>query len=294
MRRSRSDRDEAWTETVAPVEPDGSVGAAFSASSGNIRRWMAKMMKVPRVALAPARAWLGLWLFAGLLAGGSAPAQAQQLSTEFSADMVMTGDDAAVPVGRLRVFDGKVRIETPEFANAFFLVDVSKPSAYFVRPAMHIYMDARQSSRLTRWFVPVDPSDPCRQWQAMAQLAGVAGEHDWRCEQVGEETIDGRNTIVFRASFDLGQEHSGGLLGWIDRLRRFPLRIKTEDGATVALEHVSDEAQPAAAFALPPGLRKFSPEALVEQIKQSDVWVGQPNDGGSSRRDQPTAFVTDR
>jgi hypothetical protein len=233
-----------------------------------------EMMK--RVALAPAKAWLGPLLFASLLAGGSVPAKAQALS----ADIVMMRDEVVLPVGRLWALDGKVRIETSEFANAFFLVDVSKPSAYFVRPAMHIYMDARRSSRLTRLFVPVDPNDPCWRWQRMAQLAGVAGEQDWRCEQIGEEMIDGRNTTVFRASFAPGQQY----LGWIDRTQKFPLRIKTEDGATVALKGIRDEAQPASAFELPPDLRKFSPEALVERIKQSDVWVSQPNEGGSSRR----------
>jgi len=29
-------------------------------------------------------------------------------------------------------------------------------------------------------------------------------------------------------------------------------------------------------FEMPAGLRKFDPRALIEQIKQSDVWVDQP------------------
>ncbi len=52
--------------------------------------------------------------------------------------------------------DDKVRIETPELADGFFLVDGAKPAAYFVRPAARVFMDARQSSRLTQIFVPVD------------------------------------------------------------------------------------------------------------------------------------------
>jgi hypothetical protein len=240
------------------------------------------MMKHSSSARASARLRLGAWICAGFLAAGAGPAMAQGFSPDqgFSADIVMTKDNAAVPAGHLLVLDARVRIETPDFPNAFFLVDAAKPSAYFVRPAMHTFMDSRQSSQLTRLFVPVDPEQPCRQWQAMAQLAGVAGQGDWRCERSGEEAIDGTNAIVFRVSTGPGREY----LGWIDPVRKFPLRIRTEEGTTFALEHIRDEPQPASSFELPPGLRKFSPEALVEQIKQSDVWVSAPSGGAASPR----------
>lgn len=200
---------------------------------------------------------------------GSVAAAAQQ----FSADIVMQRNAATKPAGRLHVLDGKVRIETAEAADGFFLVDTAEPSAYFVRPAARIYMDARQSSQLTRLLVPVDPDEPCRQWQAMAQLAGLAGQGDWRCERTGEEEIDGRHAVVFHAVTG-----SGELFGWIDRARKFPLRIKTEDGTIIALEQIKDEPQAASLFDPPSNYRKFSPEALIEQIKQSDVWVAGEKD----------------
>jgi hypothetical protein len=195
---------------------------------------------------------------------GSVAAQAQQ----FSADIVMQREQATTPAARLRVLDGKVRIETPEFADGFFLVDAVKSSAYFVRPAARIYMDARQSSPLTRLLVPVDPDQPCAQWQARAHLAGLAEQGDWRCQRAGEEEIDGRHADVFHAVSGSGQ-----LFGWIDRSRKFPLRIRTEDGTVIALEHIKDEPQSASLFDPPANFRKFSPEALIERIKQSDVWV---------------------
>jgi hypothetical protein len=217
------------------------------------------------------RSWLGLLGVAGLLLCSLTPAQAQQ----FSADLVAThSDGAAVPAGKLRFLDGKVRIETPELADGFFLVDGAKPAAFFARPAAGIFMDARQSSRLTRILVQVDPGDPCRQWQAMASVAGVADQGDWRCERVGEETIDGHGAIAYRAVSAPGRE----LFGWIDPVRKFPLRIKTEDGAVIAVQNVRDEPQPAQLFEIPPGLRKFDPQAVIRQIKQSDVWVAHEND----------------
>jgi hypothetical protein len=205
-----------------------------------------------------------------LLMSGVASTQAQ----EFSADIVIRRDDVSTPAGRLSVRDGRVRIETTELPDGFFLIDAAKPAAYFVRPAARLYMDARQSSRLTRLFVAVDPDAPCRQWQAMARVAGISGEGEWRCERMGEETIEDRSAFAFRVVMAAAE----GFTGWVDRAKKFPLRIKTADGASIALEHIKDEPQPASSFELPADARKFSPEALIERIKRSDVWVAKPDE----------------
>lgn len=206
---------------------------------------------------------------------GAAAARAQQ----FSADIAVRQDEVSKPAGRLSVRHGKARIEANEHPDGFFLIDTVAPSAYFVRPAARVFMDAKQSSRLTRLFVPVDPDAPCRQWQAMAKLAGVAGQGEWRCERTGEETIEGRWTIAFRAVSDASEV----LTGWIDRERKFPLRIKTGDGDLFTLEKISDEALPESSFELPADVSKFNPEALIERIKQSDVWVAMPEGYEASR-----------
>jgi hypothetical protein len=230
------------------------------------------MAQRPMIALRSNRTWLGLLALAGFLLCGRAPAQAQQ----FSADLLATQGDgaAATPAGKLHVFDDKVRLETPELADGFFLIDGAKPSAYFVRPAARIFMDARQSSRLTQMFVQVDPANPCLQWQAMARLAEAADQGDWRCERIGEDAIGGRNATKYRAIAASGRV----LFGWIDATYKFPLQIRSEDGVTVTAGNVRDEPQPAPLFEIPAGFRKFDPRVLIEQIKQSDVWVAGQKD----------------
>jgi hypothetical protein len=225
------------------------------------------MIKAPINVLSSGLKWLGLLAVAGPLFCGVAAARAQQ----FSADLVIVRHEgtAAEPAAKLHVRDGKVRLETPELADGFFLVDGATPAAFFVRPAAQVFMDARQSSRLTRMFVPVDPDDPCRQWQAMAKLAGSADHGDWRCERAGEETIGGRRAITFDAISSTGRE----LVGSIDAALKFPLRIRTQDGAVITAENIRDEPQPTQLFEVSPGFRKFDPLALINQIKQSDVWV---------------------
>lgn len=235
------------------------------------------MIKGPMVVLPCNLRWLSLLTLAGFLVCAGAPGQAQQ----FSAVLVATrGDGVAAPAGKLRVYGDKVRIETPELADGFFLIDGAKPAAFFVRPAAGIFMEARQSSRLTRLFVQIDPQDPCRKWQTMARVAGIADREDWRCERVGEEMIDGQRAIAYRAVSRPGKE----LLGWIDQVRKFPLRIKDEDGAILTAQNIRDEPQPAQLFEIPRGFRKFDPELLIQQIKQSDVWVEGEKDSDLSHR----------
>jgi len=217
------------------------------------------------------RPWLrllGLGALVSALGGGGAPAQAQH----FSADLVRTAihGGATASFGKLRVSDDKVRIETPDFPDGFFLIDGASRAAYFARPGERVFMDARQSSRLTQLFVPLDLGDPCLQWQAMAKLAGAADRNDpWRCERVGEESAGGRDVVVYRAISSPGQE----FLGWIDPKLKFPLRIRLEDGMSISVENIREEPQPARLFEIPSGFGKFDPQALLKRIKQSDVWV---------------------
>ena len=264
---------------MAPIGPDGSVGVVFcqlAAQMANYIQRILTMTKGPMIVLPSNRSWLSLLAVAGVLLCGHAPARAQQ----FSADLVTLKDDgASAPAGRLRVSGDKVRIETPELGDGFFVIKGAKPTAFFVRPATRLFMEARQSSRLTRIFVQVDPDNPCRQWEAMAKVAGVVdqgakSQDNWRCERVREETIDGNATITYRAILAPNQE----LFGWIDPARKFPLRIKTEDGAVIAAQNIRDEPQSAQMFEIPSGYRKFDPEALIQRIKQSDVWVANEKD----------------
>jgi hypothetical protein len=118
---------------------------------------------------------LALGVLGGLAFLGC-PAAAQQ----FSADIVTTGVTgwAGGAAGKLYVSNGAVRLETPDLPASFFVVNGDTGTAYLVRPAQRVFMDAKQSSRLTQILVPVDPEDPCEQWQAMAIVAASRTKPD--------------------------------------------------------------------------------------------------------------------
>jgi hypothetical protein len=205
--------------------------------------------------------------FGFLLGLASAPqlAQAQQ----FSAQIISTAPNAASrAAAKLYVADRKVRIETPELPGDVLIVDAAIPAAYLVRPAQRVFMDSKQSSHLTRLFVPLDPAAPCRQWQAMAEVAGISDTAQWRCVPTGSETVDGRNTRKFVVTSLRGRSTR-----WVDVNLKFPIKIETEDGAVLALSAINEAPQPPEKFRIPAGYKKFDPRGVIEQMKRSDIWV---------------------
>jgi hypothetical protein len=205
-------------------------------------------------------------VFAGL-AGLGAPARAQQ----FTADILQT--NAAQPLsaaGKIYVSGNKIRIETPDVRDGFFVVDAQIPASYFVRPSQHVFMDSRQSSQLTRLLVPVDLDDPCRQWQAMSAIAADNSQNGaWACQRVGHGAVGELDAIEYRASSPKG----GTMRAWVDPQLKWPVKLSVADGTNIELRNIQEQPQPANLFEIPPGFRKFDPKALLERIKQSDVWV---------------------
>jgi hypothetical protein len=215
-----------------------------------------------------ALALLGFGL-AGSMVLASALAQAQQFSAE-----VVSSNAVGEAVGRparLYAADRKVRIETPDLPNSFLLVDSVVQVAYLVRPTQRVFIEARQSSRLTRLFVPLDPADPCPQWQTMAEVAGISDSGQWRCDAQDPETVDGRSTVKFSMISLRGRS-----AGWIDTQLKFPVKIETEDGIVVALRNIQEGPQPPDKFEIPGDFRKFDLQRLFERLKHSDVWVEPP------------------
>jgi hypothetical protein len=208
-----------------------------------------------------------LSLFASFVLGHTLAAAA-----EFSADLVISSA-AGQPKpasGELYVKNGKVRIQTTEFRNGRFLVNVDAASAIFILPEQRIFMDARQSSPLTQILIPVDPNDPCGAWTKMARVAGVTDQgKPWRCQRRGAAVVGKRSTIEYLVTSPQGKTG----FGWIDPQLGFPIKFLFEDSTNVELVNIREGSQPAELFELPANIRKFDPRQLIERIKQSDVWV---------------------
>jgi hypothetical protein len=198
---------------------------------------------------------------------------------QFSADIVQIDKDGARNSGKVHVLDGKVRIEITSFPDGFFLLDGAN-NAYFIRRSNRTYMEARQSSPLTRLMVSIDPDHPCQQWQEMALRAGSAGQDEagqddsWQCERMKEGTVAGRLALKYRVTASGGREL---MSNWVDLELRFPLKVQLDDGTDISISNISTDQQPPELFEIPAGFHKFDPEALIRQIRHSDVWVEDPS-----------------
>jgi hypothetical protein len=152
-------------------------------------------------------------------------------------------------------------------------VNSNAGSAYLVRPAQQIFMDAKQSSRLTQIFVPVKPDNPCEQWRAMAIIAGsTVQDGKWYCQRLGPDIVAGRQVVKYRVTSSQGPAD----YGWIDPRLRFPIMFQYQDSTKVQIVNIREEPQRAELFRFPSNFDKFDPLQLIERIKHSDVWMGPP------------------
>jgi hypothetical protein len=216
----------------------------------------------------------------GLLVG-AVSAGPLAVSQEFSAELIGSnaGGEVVGKPARFYVADRKVRIETADLPDSFLLVDSAVRAAYLVRPAQRVFMDAKQSSRLTRLFIPLDPANPCPQWQIMAEVAGITDAGRWHCDAREGEIIDGRSTLKYVMTSGRGRS-----TGWIDPQLGFPLKIETEQGDVLALRNIQEAPQPRDKFEIPSGYRKLDPRWVIEQMRRSDIWAGPPDESNELGR----------
>jgi hypothetical protein len=206
--------------------------------------------------------------FAAAVLLGRLPVQAQQFSAELIAGNA-AGGTVGSP-GKIFVADRKVRIETSDFPNSFLIVDSNVPAAYLVRQRLRVFMDAKQSSRLTRLFVAPGGLDPCSQWRTMAEVAGIiiGDGGQWRCEAAETESLDGRASRKFRIT-----SPSDHATAWIDGQLNFPVKFELDDGAVLTLRNIQEGAQPPETFEVPGNFKKFNQQLFLERLKRTDIWV---------------------
>jgi hypothetical protein len=216
----------------------------------------------------PTRELARAWLCAGLVfVTAMAAAASESPRRAFTADVVSRDSHGATPrtIAHLFAAPGKVRIEPGDMPDDFLLIDQEASSTLLVRPQRELFMNARQSSPLTQVFVPIGMADPCKQWRVAVvdALDGKGVEH-WRCEKL--------QALAFR-TFSADGPLDERLL---DARLQFPVKLISADGSSLTLENIQFTSLQASLFTVPRDYRRFDPRAVVERIKQSDVWAAPP------------------
>src|SRR5262245_43032933 len=124
-------------------------------------------------------------------------------------------------------------------------------------------------SGMTAAFMPLDPDNPCPQWQAMAKesarmLNPADAEGNWTCRRVGPETVNGRSTVKFEGVTPKGEHH----FGWIDPKLRFLVKSEGANGTGMELQNIKEGPQQASLFEVPAGFQKLDMGKGMQQLMQ--------------------------
>jgi hypothetical protein len=168
---------------------------------------------------------------------------------DFSADVLYLSADAAnmgsgvasSPAhnpSKLYVSEGKMRLETRGPDGAVLIVNEEKEGTFALFPAKKQYEFL--DGGLSEYFRVGDAEKACPDWEkAAAQKV--------RCERVGDETVNGRNTVKYRNT--RGSDVAISSV-WIDVATKFV--VKWEGGGTaVELRNIVEGKQASDLFLLP-------------------------------------------
>jgi len=188
-----------------------------------------------------------------LLAGSVALAQ-----TEFSADIVNESKG-----GSTKVYFGKdkIRFDSPDDKEqgGAAILDLSGSKMIVLMAKQHMYMEMPQQMMEKRgmytFFRTGDVENACSDW--LKQPANQGGT----CHKVGNETVNGRNTVKYEGTNAKGETGSV----WIDPKLRFPVKWQGKNEVGGELRNIQEGPQPVSLFQVPSGYSKFDMGSMMQQ-----------------------------
>ena len=188
-------------------------------------------------------------LLALLLVAGFALAQ-----TEFSADVVNTRKGEDSPGAKIYFAKDKLRFEPAKKdargTGGAFLMNLTTRTSTVIMDQRHMYMempvDLANQRTIFDFFSTGDVENACADW--LKQEEGKGGS----CHKVGNETVNGRNTVKYEGTNAKGE--AGAF--WIDPKLRFPVKWEGKNGEG-ELRNIQEGPQPANLFEIPAGYTKF-------------------------------------
>ena len=195
-------------------------------------------------------------LLALILVAGLALAQ-----TEFSADIVDLQKPGTPTSARIYLAKDKMRIEpqvnSPHGGGAF-IMNFATQTSTILMAQQHMYMEMPAQSQMQRqgysFFETGDVENACGDWQKMGHTGGS-------CRKVGNETVNGRNTVEYEGTSSNGDVSHF----WLDPKLRFPVKWQGKNSGG-ELRNIQEGSQPASLFEVPAGFTKMMvPGGMMQQ-----------------------------
>ena len=173
---------------------------------------------------------------------------------DFSAEIVShrEGEQEKAPP-KIYVTKNKLRVESAgrNGQTAAMLIDFATQTSDMLMPERNMYMEfpagrGPGAQRFGTFFRPVDVENACGEWQKMATTPG--GE----CHKVGNETVNGRNTVKYQAKSANGDPSTV----WIDPKIAFPVKWEGQNGGG-ELQNIHAGPLSSSLFEIPAGYQKM-------------------------------------
>jgi hypothetical protein len=183
--------------------------------------------------------------------------------SEFSAAIVDLEKPGTPSTAKIFFAKDKMRIESQSpnarAGGGAIIVNLASQTSTVLMPQQHMYMDMSLQSQTQRlgynFFRTGDVEDACGDWLKLGSNKGGS------CHKVGNESVDGRDTVKFEATTASGVVSTF----WIDPKLRFPIKWqgKNSDGE---LRNIQQGPQPASLFEIPAGYTKMEmPGGMMQQ-----------------------------
>lgn len=202
------------------------------------------------------------WLVVPLFLASVAMAQ-----TEFSGEIV-DSHGQKTGKGPTKVYFGKDKMRFDPAENedprggGSVIFDLNNESWLVLMPKQHMYMEMpaqmMEKRGMYSFFRTGDVENACSDWLKMAANRGGT------CHKVGNETVNGRNTVKYEGTNAKGETGSV----WLDPKLRFPVKWEGKDGHSGEMRNIQEGSQPASLFEIPAGYQKFDMGGMMNKMGQ--------------------------
>ena len=181
---------------------------------------------------------------------------------EFSAEIMDSHKQGITSQSKIYFSKDKIRFDSHDANNrGAFIMNLSNQTTTILMPEQHMYMEmpanAQEQRNMFSFFKTSDVENACGDWLKLAANKGGS------CHKLGNESVNGRNTVKYEGTNSSGEPSSV----WLDPKLRFPVKWQGKSSGG-ELRNIQEGTQSASLFEIPAGYTKMNIGHMMQQHSQ--------------------------